>query len=100
HYLQRTCWLGERRLLALARQAAQAGVPLHAVHGTRDRVCPVDNVARLARAVPAAIVERVRAGHLASDDALAHGVARAVSATLTATADASPHAGSPAQSHA
>ncbi|RQS08891.1 alpha/beta fold hydrolase [Burkholderia sp. Bp8998] len=100
HYLQRNCWLGERRLLALARQAAQAGVPLHAVHGTRDRVCPVDNVDRLARAVPAAIVERVPAGHLTSDDALARGVARAVREMLTVTADAPPPAGSPAQSHA
>ncbi|RQR23240.1 alpha/beta fold hydrolase [Burkholderia sp. Bp9143] len=100
HYLQRNCWLGERRLLALARQAAQAGVPLHAVHGTRDRVCPVDNVDRLARAVPAAIVERVPAGHLASDDALARGVARAVREMLIVTADAPPPAGSPAQSHA
>lgn len=101
HYLQRHCWLGERRLLALARQAAQAGVPLHAVHGTRDRVCPVDNVARLARAVPAATVERVPAGHLASDDALAHGVARAVRTMLDVTkADAPRHAGPSVQSHA
>ncbi len=100
HYLQRNCWLGEHRLLALARQAAQAGVPLHAVHGTHDRVCPVDNVDRLARAVPGAIIERVRAGHLTSDDALAHGVARAVREMLAAAADAPPHAESPAQSHA
>ncbi|RQR44901.1 alpha/beta fold hydrolase [Burkholderia sp. Bp9140] len=100
HYLQHACWLGERRLLALARQAAQARVPLHAVHGTRDRVCPVDNVGRLARAVPAATVERVRAGHLASDDALAHGVARALREMLAVSADAPPAAGSPAPSHA
>ncbi|WP_174909770.1 alpha/beta fold hydrolase [Burkholderia diffusa] len=101
HYLQRNCWLGERRLLALARQAAQAGVRLHAVHGTRDRVCPVDNVDRLSRAVPAAVVERVPAGHLASDDALARGVARAVRKVLDVTAaDAPQHAGPPVQSHA
>jgi proline iminopeptidase len=101
HYLQHHCWLGERRLLALARQAAQAGVPIHAVHGTRDRVCPVDNVARLSRAVPAAIVERVPAGHLASANALARGVARAVRNLFAATAaDAAPHTESPAQSHA
>ncbi|KHK57103.1 prolyl aminopeptidase [Burkholderia sp. A9] len=96
HYLQHRCWLGERRLLALARQAAQAGAPLHAVHGTRDRVCPVDNVDRLARAVPAAVVERVPAGHLASDDALARGVAHAVREMLSVATDATPHA----QSHA
>ncbi|RQR30817.1 MULTISPECIES: alpha/beta fold hydrolase [unclassified Burkholderia] len=101
HYLQRHCWLGERRLLALARQAAQAGVPIHAVHGTRDRVCPVDNVDRLARAVPAAIVERVPAGHLASDAALARGIARAVRKMLdVAAADAPQHAEPPVQSHA
>ncbi|MBR8461108.1 alpha/beta fold hydrolase [Burkholderia dolosa] len=78
HYLQHRCWLGERRLLALARWAAQAGVPLWAVHGTHDPVCPTGNVDRLARAVPAAFIERVRAGHLATDDALARGVAHAV----------------------
>ncbi|AJY14974.1 alpha/beta hydrolase [Burkholderia multivorans] len=78
HYLQRRCWLGERRLLSLARRAAHAGVPLHAVHGTRDAVCPVDNVARLARAVPTATVERVPAGHLASDAALARRLAGAI----------------------
>ncbi|WP_175816473.1 alpha/beta fold hydrolase [Burkholderia diffusa] len=101
HYLQRNCWLGERRLLALARQAAQAGVRLHAVHGTRDRVCPVDNVDRLSRTVPAAVVERVPAGHLASDDALARGVARAVRKVLDVTAaDVPQHAEPPVQSHA
>lgn len=100
HYLQRACWLGERRLLALARQAAQAGVRLHAVHGMRDRVCPVGNVERLARAVPAAIVERVPAGHLASDDALARGVARAVREMLAVTADMPPYASAHAQFHA
>ncbi|PFH20210.1 alpha/beta fold hydrolase [Burkholderia sp. JKS000303] len=100
HYLQRACWLGERPLLARARQAAQAGVPLHAVHGTRDRVCPVGNVERLARVVPDAVVECVPAGHLASDDALARGVARALRAMLAITACPPPHAGRHAQSHA
>lgn len=101
HYLQRHCWLGERRLLALARRAAQAGVPIRAVHGTRDRVCPVDNVDRLARAVPAAIVERVRAGHLASDDALARGVTRAVRDMLAVSVpDTAQPVDSPVQSHA
>ena len=100
HYLQRACWLGERRLLALARQTAQAGVPLHAVHGMRDRVCPVGNVERLARVVPATVVECVPAGHLASDDALARGVARAVRAMLAITTGMPPHADAHAQSHA
>ncbi|MBR8236173.1 alpha/beta hydrolase [Burkholderia sp. AU42008] len=80
HYLQHDCWLGERRVLALARRAAQAGVPLFAAHGMDDPVCPVGNVERLARAVPEANVERVKAGHLASDPALARSVARAVHA--------------------
>ncbi|MBN3739339.1 MULTISPECIES: alpha/beta fold hydrolase [Burkholderia] len=80
HYLQRDCWLGERRVLALARRAAQAQVPLFAAHGIHDPVCPVRNVERLARAVPEAKIERVRAGHLASDPALARSVARAAHA--------------------
>ncbi len=78
HYLQHDCWLGERRLLGLARRAAGAGVPLFAAHGLRDPVCPPGNVTRLSRAVPAARIERVRAGHLASDPELARSVARAV----------------------
>ncbi|OJA92568.1 prolyl aminopeptidase, partial [Burkholderia ubonensis] len=74
HYLQHGCWLGERRLLALARRASNAGVPLFAAHGMRDPVCPVGNVARLGRAVPAARIERVPAGHLAGAPALARSV--------------------------
>lgn len=70
HYLTHRCWLGEPRLLSLARRAAAAGVPLAAVHGGHDPVCPADNMRRLARAVPAARIERVRAGHLTSDPAL------------------------------
>uniref|UniRef100_UPI003BEEFF66 alpha/beta fold hydrolase n=1 Tax=Burkholderia arboris TaxID=488730 RepID=UPI003BEEFF66 len=88
HYLQRRCWLGERRVLTLAHQAAHAGVPLYAVHGTRDSVCPPENVDRLARAVPTAVIERVAAGHLTSDDMLARGVARAIRAMLTETVNA------------
>ncbi|WP_096473546.1 alpha/beta fold hydrolase [Burkholderia stabilis] len=84
HYLQRACWLGERRVLALARRAADAGVPLFAAHGTHDPVCPVSNVVRLARAAPEVDIERVNAGHLASDPALARSVARAVHAMFAA----------------
>ncbi|MGN8111006.1 alpha/beta fold hydrolase [Paraburkholderia sp. 22098] len=80
HYLTHRCWLGETRLLSLARVAAAAGVPLAAVHGSRDPVCPPDNLRRLARAVPPAHVECVRAGHLASDPALRERVADALAA--------------------
>ncbi|WP_420211938.1 alpha/beta fold hydrolase [Burkholderia aenigmatica] len=80
HYLQHGCWLGERSVFALARRAAQAGVPLFAVHGIHDPVCPAGNAARLARAVPEVEIERVHAGHLAGDPALARSVARAVTA--------------------
>ncbi len=84
HYLQHDCWLGERRVLALARRATEAGVPLFAAHGMHDPVCPVGNVARLARAAPEVDIERVHAGHLASDPALARSVARAVHAMFAA----------------
>ncbi|MCC8397003.1 alpha/beta fold hydrolase [Paraburkholderia sp. MMS20-SJTR3] len=82
HYLAHRCWLGETRLLSLARRAAAAGVPLAAVHGSRDPVCPPANLRRLARAVPAARVETVRAGHLTSDPALHARVAHALAALL------------------
>ena len=80
HYLMHRCWLGETRLLSLARRAAAAGVPLAALHGSRDPVCPRGNLRRLARAVPTARVECVRAGHLASDPALRDSVMRALAA--------------------
>ncbi|WP_051361577.1 alpha/beta fold hydrolase [Burkholderia sp. WSM2230] len=78
HYLMHRCWLGETRVLSLARHAAAAGVRLAAVHGSRDPVCPPANLQRFARAVPAARVECVRAGHLASDPALHARVAHAL----------------------
>ncbi|RQZ57163.1 alpha/beta fold hydrolase [Burkholderia cepacia] len=90
HYLRHDCWLGERRVLALARRAAQAGVPLFAAHGMHDPVCPAANVTRLARAVPAAAIEHVSAGHLASDPALARSIARAVAAMFAAAPLARP----------
>ncbi|ASW02502.1 alpha/beta fold hydrolase [Paraburkholderia aromaticivorans] len=80
HYLMHRCWLGETRLLSLARRAAAAGVPLAAVHGSRDPVCPPGNLRRLTRAVPAARVEYVRAGHLGSDPRLHERVAHALTA--------------------
>ncbi|MFC5429716.1 alpha/beta fold hydrolase [Paraburkholderia denitrificans] len=80
HYLLHDCWLGERRLLAFARNAQHAGVPIYAVHGLRDPVCPVRNVDRLAKATPGAHITRVPGGHLASDPALKRGVAQAIRA--------------------
>jgi proline iminopeptidase len=85
HYLAHRCWLGENRLLSLARRAAAAGVPLAAVHGSRDPVCPPDNLRRFARAVPAAQVELVSAGHLASDPALHERVAHVLAAMFIPT---------------
>lgn len=86
HYLRHGCWLGETRLLALARHAAAAGVPIIAVHGTRDPVCPPDNLRRFSRAVPAAHIERVRAGHLANHPALHQRLARALETMFATTA--------------
>lgn len=87
HYLMHDCWLGERRLLACARSAERAGVPIFAVHGTRDPVCPVRNADRLARVAPRAHIARVPGGHLASDAALKHALAHAVQAMLARADD-------------
>ncbi|CAB3760340.1 alpha/beta fold hydrolase [Paraburkholderia solisilvae] len=78
HFLRHRCWLGEPRLMSLARRAAQAGVPMAAAHGTRDPLCPPGNVDRLVRAVPHARIERVNAGHLGSEPALRDAVRRLV----------------------
>ena len=80
HYLMHGCWLGERRVLSLARDAARAGVPIAAVHGVRDPVCPVVNLRHLARAVPELRATRVQAGHLGNEPALMSGVAQAIEA--------------------
>ncbi|NUY01009.1 alpha/beta fold hydrolase [Paraburkholderia youngii] len=88
HYLAHRCWLGETRLLSLARRAATAGVSIAAVHGSRDPVCPHGNLRRLSRAVPSARVESVSAaGHLASDPALHARVASALAAMFIPTID-------------
>jgi proline iminopeptidase len=87
HFLMHDCWLGERRLLAFARTAENAGVPIFAVHGLRDPVCPVSNVERLAKVAPLAHIARVPGGHLASDAALKRGVAQAVQAMLARADD-------------
>jgi len=77
-YLVHGCWLGERRLIALAKRAVAAGVAVHAVHGSRDPVCPPDNLHRLMRAVPAVHGRFVDAGHLASDPRLAEALVAAI----------------------
>ena len=82
HYLVHDCWLGERRLLSLARRAGLAGVPFAAVHGLRDPVCPPSNLDRLARAVPDVRVTRVQAGHLGSEPALAASLTEAIEAVF------------------
>ncbi|MBN3762111.1 alpha/beta fold hydrolase [Burkholderia sp. Ac-20365] len=78
HYLAHGCWLGERRLMALAKHAAASGVAIHAVHGSRDPVCPPDNLHRLMRAVPAVHGRFVDAGHLASDPRLKEALVAAI----------------------
>jgi proline iminopeptidase len=78
HYMLHRCWLGEPRLLSLARRAAQAGVPIAAAHGTRDPICPANNLARLRDAVPQAHVQWVHAGHLGSDPALRDAIRQAI----------------------
>ncbi|PMS35349.1 prolyl aminopeptidase [Trinickia symbiotica] len=92
HYLMHDCWLGEHRLLSLARRAAQAGVPIAAIHGSRDPVCPIDNLRRLAGAIPQLQTTRVRAGHLGSEPALARGVAQAIETMFgSSSGSRSPH---------
>ena len=84
YYLAHGCWLGERRLIALARQAVASGVAVHAVHGSRDPVCPPDNLRRLMRAVPAVHGRLVDAGHLASDPRLAEALVATIRNTFGA----------------
>jgi proline iminopeptidase len=82
HYLTHGCWLGERLLLERAREAQAAGVPLFAVHGVHDPVCPPDNLRRLARKVPAASIAYVDGGHLATDPQLARSMEQMIEAAF------------------
>jgi proline iminopeptidase len=80
HYLTHNCWLGEPRLLRHARRAALNGIPISAVHGTLDPVCPITTLDRLAHAVPSMRAIRVHAGHLGSDPMLADTLTRVIEA--------------------
>ena len=68
-----------------ARRASLSGVPIAAVHGTLDPVCPIEALDRLARAVPDIRTTRVRAGHLGGDPALAAVLARAIETMFART---------------
>ncbi|WP_116138379.1 alpha/beta fold hydrolase [Trinickia diaoshuihuensis] len=85
HYLTHHCWLGEPRLMRHARRASLSGVPIAAVHGTLDPVCPIEALDRLARAVPGIRAMRVRAGHLGSEPALAAALAREIETMFVRT---------------
>lgn len=78
HYLAHDCWLGEHRLIALAKHAAASRVMVRALHGSHDPVCPPDNLHRLMCAVPAVHGRFVDAGHLASDPRLAEALVAAI----------------------
>lgn len=82
HYLMHGCWLGERRLMMHAKRAVASGVAIHAVHGSRDPVCPPGNLHRLMRAVPAVRGRFVDAGHLASDARLVQALVVAIEAVF------------------
>ena len=80
HYLRRDCWLGKPRVLALAHRAAEAGLLVDAVHGKRDPVCPVGNVADLQAVWPALQAHYVNAGHLGMEPAIRKALAERVRA--------------------
>ena len=80
HYLRRDCWLGKPRVLALAHRAAEAGLLVDAVHGKRDPVCPVGNVADLQAVWPALQAHYVNAGHLGMEPAIRAALAARVRA--------------------
>jgi proline iminopeptidase len=70
HFLQRDCWLGKPRVLALARTIGLAGLAGDLVHGRRDPVCPSGNALALQSAWPALQVQFVDAGHLGTEPAI------------------------------
>ena len=80
HYLRRDCWLGKPRVLGLAQRAAAAGLAADAVHGKRDPVCPVGNVADLQAVWPTLQAHYVNAGHLGMEPAIRAALAERIRA--------------------
>ncbi|TKR56269.1 alpha/beta fold hydrolase [Allopusillimonas ginsengisoli] len=67
HYLWNACGLRGGRLAQLAAQAHAHGIVGTAVHGKRDPVCPLANLAWLKTHMPNIKQICVNAGHLATD---------------------------------
>ncbi len=77
HYLSNAGFTREADLLSAARQLANT--PAIIVHGTHDLVCPPENAAILARAMPHARLQWVpRGGHTPADPLIAAALRDAV----------------------
>lgn len=77
HYLSQDCFLNGRAVFRQARSANK--VPAVIVHGTHDWICPPENVIRLQRFMPDAVVRWVEKGtHTASDPAICAALRAAV----------------------
>lgn len=86
HYLYHDCGFRSISLSSLAARAHAHGIRGVAVHGTRDPVCPVDNLSWLGRYMPGIRPVVVDAGHLAGERAIRMALADALD-TLASGSD-------------
>jgi proline iminopeptidase len=83
HYLSQGCFTSEQALLDIARGLTT--MPVAIIHGTHDLVCPPENAARLAAAMPGAELHWVaRGGHTPADPGIAAALRSAVLALMNA----------------
>jgi proline iminopeptidase len=77
HYLSQGCFTSEASLLECAGRLRD--VPVILIHGTHDLICPPVNAVMLKQAMPHAVLRWIsKAGHLATDAAIAQALKEAV----------------------
>ena len=89
HYLARQCWLGRDGLRRAAMALREAALPVLAVQGRRDRVCPAANLRLLRGWLPAMEARVIDTGHLETEPAML----RALRQGLARLLREGPHAG-------
>lgn len=67
HYLSHACGLRHARLDELAARVRASEINVIAIHGSRDPVCPPENLDWLRRHMPGTKTVLIDAGHLASE---------------------------------
>lgn len=88
HYLARQCWLGRDGLRRAAMALREAALPVLAVQGRRDRVCPASNLRLLRGWLPAMEARMIDSGHLETEPAMLRALRQGLARLLREGPDA------------